>query len=163
MRPGTEALATLAAVLSLAGCAGDPAISATTVLNYQQCQGLNPGLTRVDYSAVAGIRGSTLLQMTKPEAPSPAPPADDDLLLVAISRGEQPTPGYALSLEGAERRDGTVVVSVHWKTPESGAVLPQMLTHPCLVVGLVLGQPDPGLTRVEAVDQSGTNLGSLAL
>lgn len=149
-RPPALALAVL-----LGGCAGEQSLNATTVLSYDQCQGIDSGLTRVDYAEVAGIRGSTLLDMSRPE-----PDADnDDLLLVAISRGRQPTPGYSFSLEDARRRDGTAVVSVGWRTPDSGAVLPQVLTHPCLVVGL----PASGLERVEAVDTSGESLGSLDL
>lgn len=141
--------------LLLGGCAGEQGLSATTVLSYDQCQGIDAGLTRVDYAQVAGIRGSTLLDMTRPEPDA----GNDDLLLVAISRGRQPTPGYSFTLEDARRRNGTAVVSVRWRTPESGAVLPQVLTHPCLVVGL----PVSGLERVEAVDTSGASLGSLDL
>jgi hypothetical protein len=164
-KPG--AAAALALGLTFAGGCADSSVEAVTVLNYNHCRGLEAGLTRVDYAAVAGIRGSTLLSMTEPEqnrpegADQPGNPAEpgDDLLLVAISRGRQPTPGYAFALEGARRQDGTAVVSVRWDTPESGAVLAQVMTHPCLVVSL----PGTGLTRVEAVDQSGTSLGSLDL
>ena len=152
-----DVCARLAALLILAGgCAEDAAtLNVTTVLNYNQCQGLEPGLTSVDYAAVAGIRGGTLLGMTQPDDTDP----DDDLLLVAISRGQQPTPGYGFTLEEARREGGTAVVSVRWKTPEPGAVLAQMMTHPCLVIGL---EPE-GLTRVEVVDQTGVSLGTLDL
>lgn len=148
------ALGALGAAM-LGGCADDSAVTATTVLNYNQCQGLEAGLTRVDYAAVAGIRGGTLLGMSRPKGDAQG----DDLLLVAISRGRQPTPGYGFTLEGAHRRDSTVVISVNWETPASGAVLPQTLTHPCLVVGL----PRAGFERVEAVDQTGESLGELEL
>lgn len=142
-------------VLALAGCAGGSTLPATTVLAYDQCQGLSPGLTRVDFGAVAGIRGSTLLSMT----PNEASQAPEQTLLVAISRGRQPTPGYTLSLTGARRDNGTAIIDVSWTTPPAGAVLAQMLTHPCLVVGLMEGD----LKRVEARDQSGTTLGTLDL
>lgn len=153
----TFELRTTLAVLAIAavGCAQNASLEATTVLNYNQCQGLEAGLTLVDYESVAGIRGGTLLSITVPEDPGEG----GDLLLVAISRGEQPTPGYGLSLEDTQRRDGTAVVTVHWKTPEPGAVLAQMITHPCLVVGL----PRNGVARIEAEDQTGTRLGSLDL
>jgi len=147
--------AALLAALLLGGCAGDRSLNATTVLSYDQCQGIDAGLTQVDYAQVAGIRGSTLLDMSRPEPEA----GDDDLLLIAISRGRQPTPGYGFTLEDAQRRNGTAVVSLGWRTPESGAVLPQVLTHPCLVVGL----PRSGIERVEAVDSSGTELGILDL
>ena len=140
-------------VAALTGCANGSALSASTVLAYDQCQGLSPGLTRVDYQAVAGIRGSTLLSMTGADGETAA----DDTLLVAISRGQQPTPGYAMSLAGARRENGTAVIEVRWETPPVGAVLAQMLTHPCLVVGI----SEPDIRRVEAQDQNGTSLGTL--
>ena len=154
----TTARAALAATLALGvGCADDAAIDAVTVLNYNRCQGLDAGLTRVDYAAVAGIRGGTLLGLTDREGDDAAP--DENLLLVAISRGRQPTPGYGFTLEDAYRDGPTAVIRVRWETPESGAVLAQTLTHPCLVVGL----PATGLQRVEALDQRGDRLGSLEL
>lgn len=150
--------ATLVAGLVLcAGCADDAAVDATTVLNYNRCQGLDAGLTRVDYAAVAGIRGGTLLGMSASDGNEAA--GDDDVLLVAISRGRQPTPGYGFTLEEAYRDGTTAVVRVRWETPEAGAVLPQTLTHPCLVVGL----PRDAFQRVEAVDQRGVEIGSLEL
>lgn len=149
--------AALAGLLAVsAGCAGKGGVEASTVLAYDQCQGLDMGLTRVSYADVAGIRGGTLLNLSEPESSTPAA---EGLLLVAISRGRQPTPGYALSLAGARRQDDTAIVEVHWDTPEPGAVLAQMMTHPCLVVAL----PKDDFRRVEAVDQSGRSLGSLDL
>lgn len=152
------ALAALAASLMLlAGCGDDSSVNAATVLNYNRCQGLDAGLTRVDYAAVAGIRGGALLGATDRDGTEVT--QDDDLLLVAISRGRQPTPGYGLTLEEARRDGARVVIRVQWETPQSGAVLPQTLTHPCLVVGL----PRNDFERVEAVDQHGKPLGSLEL
>ena len=147
-----------ALILLCSGCARNAAVEATTVLNYNQCQGLEAGLTMVDYDDVAGIRGGTLLGMTG-AADSQGEDSSTDLVLVAISRGEQPTPGYGFTLEDTQRENGTAVVSISWKAPEAGSVLAQMTTHPCLVVGL----PRNGIRRVEAVDQSGASLGSLEL
>lgn len=148
----------VALIVSGSGCARNGSLDATTVLNYNQCQGLEAGLTLVDYEDVAAIRGGTLLGMTDPEEAEPED-GSSDLVLVAISRGEQPTPGYGFSLEDTRRENGTAVVSIRWKTPEAGSVLAQMTTHPCLVVGL----PRDGVQRVEAVDQSGESLGSVEL
>lgn len=146
----------LALTLAFGGCAGNAGLEAVSVLSYDQCQGIGDGLTRVSYADVAGIRGSTLLDLSAPDAAGPQ--GEDDVLLVAISRGQQPTPGYRLTLEGAHRREDTAVIEVHWSTPESGAVLAQVMTHPCLVVGL-----SADVARVEAVDQTGADLGSLTL
>lgn len=143
-------------LIALTGCAGGRGLEVTSLLSYDQCQGIDSGLTPVDYADVAKIRGSRLLDMQRG---SDAEPAADDLLLVAVSRGRQPTAGYALTLAGAHRRDGTAVIVVSWKTPASGAVLAQVMTHPCLVVGLARD----GVSEVVAVDQSGDSLGRLTL
>jgi len=142
------------------GCAGGPGMDATTVLSYDQCQGIDTGLTRVSYPDVAGIRGSTLLNMTRSDEPAaPAGEAGSPALLVAISRGQQPTPGYSMTLADAQRVADKAVLTVRWQTPDSGAVLAQVMTHPCLVVGL----PEQGITQVEAVDQYCDSIGTLAL
>ena len=56
--------------------------------------------------------------------------------MFAISKGPMPTPGYAMTLEGATLSDGVLTVRAQWQTPEPDAVLPQVLTHPCVVVAL---------------------------
>lgn len=144
---------------SLAGCAGGTRLDASTLLAYDQCQGVDTGLTRVDYPDVAGMRGSTLLDLSRSDEPADDAGGDSPALLIAISRGRQPTPGYGLSLVEARRFGNRAVIEVRWRTPESGAVLAQVMTHPCLVVGL----PEQGLERVEAVDQAGDSLGTLDL
>lgn len=164
----------LAAAVS---CAGDPAVEATTVLTYNQCEGLEAGVVRVDYEAVADIRGSRLLQTVPSDDPAGAADAADSVagaqgqagngttadprapLLVAISRGPQPTPGYGLTLEQAYRRDGTATVVVRWEAPGPDAVLAQMMTHPCLVVAL----PKADFTRVEVVNTEGEPLGAIEI
>ncbi|MEQ8859429.1 MAG: protease complex subunit PrcB family protein [Pseudomonadales bacterium] len=148
----------LAAVMLLAsGCGAGPRIDATSVLSYDRCRGIDAGITRVDFADVAGIRGGTLLNMTRPQPDADG--AADEPLLVAISRGRQSTPGYAMTLEDARRRGTTALVTVTWATPGPGAVLEEKLTHPCLVVALPRGE----LTRIEAVDQNDNPLGSLDL
>lgn len=142
------------------GCAGGHGVEATAVLEYDQCHGLEAGLTRVDYAAVAGLRGGRLLSMPDTGDTAAEPPeAGRDALMVAVSRGPQPTPGYALSLEGATRQGDTAIISVHWKTPGPDAVLAQVITHPCLVVGL----PGGVFRKVDVVDQTGEAIGSLTL
>lgn len=162
-RTGAGSAGWLVLLAVLAGCAGDGELAAETVLNYDQCQGIDSGLTVVDYADVAGVRGSRLLDMSGDDgAADPASEAaeeDGGLVLIAISRGRQPTPGYRLTLAGAERHDSTALVTVLWETPASGSVLPQAISHPCLVVSL----PRSGLRRVEALDQAGTPLGAVEL
>ncbi|MFU8814416.1 MAG: protease complex subunit PrcB family protein [Pseudomonadales bacterium] len=143
------------AVLAV-GCAAEANLRAETVLNHHHCEGLEPGVTRVDLPTVAAIRGSNLLS-----APGGAATAEGDteLLMIAISRGQQATAGYGWSLEGARVEGATAVVDVHWQTPDPDAMVAQVITHPCLVVGL----PHEGLSRVEVRDQTGEPVGSVDL
>ena len=150
----------------LAGCAGEPHLGTRTVLEFDQCQGIDAGLSRVRTHDLAGIRGSTLLRMTDGGAeadPASAGSAQDpgagEPLLIAVSRGRQPTSGYRLSLEDAVRQGDTGLLRLHWEVPPSGSVLPQVMTHPCIVVSV-----DPqALARVEARDQTGAVIGALEL
>jgi hypothetical protein len=143
-------------VTGIGGCARHQ-LAATVVLSHGNCQGAADGVAEVSFADVARLRGSTLLSMTAPEA---GPATDEpDLLLVSISRGRQPTPGYALTLEGASLRDRTATLSLDWQTPDPSAVLAQVVTRPCLVVGM----ERHGIERVRAVDQHGEVLGELAL
>jgi hypothetical protein len=154
LRRSAGALAAL--LLAASGCASDGGLQATTVLDHDQCHHLEPGLTRVDWDTVAAIRGSTLLGMTRPPEQQST---GQDPLLVALSRGQQPTPGYGFTLEGAHRQGDMAVIEVRWRTPAGDALLPQVITHPCLVVGLSGAAPE----RVEARDQTGQVLGSVTL
>jgi hypothetical protein len=144
--------------LAAAGCEVDPTIEATTVLGHDQCQSLEAGVTRVDWDTVGAWRHGHLL-----DAPGNGSTEehDRDLLLIAISRGEQPTAGYRLDLTGVRREPGTAVIDVQWDTPEPDAMVAQVLTHPCLVIGLDETGID-GLNRVEARDQHGTVIGAIS-
>jgi hypothetical protein len=119
-------------------------------------QSANPG-TQDSADGEPGTENDTRAQ----ERTASEGTAADDAgpLLVAISRGQQPTPGYGLSLEAAHRSDATALVEVRWRTPAPDAVLAQVVTHPCLVVAL----PDAGFERVEARTVDGDTLGTLRL
>ena len=139
--------------LGMAGCAGPTPIEAVAVLQHGQCQSVDAGVTRVDYADLARIRGSNLLSLSKPEGEETT-----DLLLVAISRGQQPTAGYALSLDSAFAEGTTALIRVIWDSPPADAVLAQVITHPCLVVGL----PSASFSKVRVVDQDLDELGRLS-
>jgi hypothetical protein len=149
------ALALLMPMLA-GGCNTDPAIEATAVLNHDQCQGLEAGVTLVDRDAVAAIRERNLLGTSDGNRVP-----DGDLLMVAISRGEQPTAGYGFGLDGVHREPGTAVIDVTWTMPAPDAMVAQVITHPCLVVGIAESDID-GLGRIEARDQYGTVIGSIS-
>jgi hypothetical protein len=162
MRPeplkAVSAAAIVMFALLAAGCDRQRAIEATTVLSDEHCQGLPAGVTPVTWIDVDALRHGHLL--------GNAPPAtndarDEDLLLFAISRGEQPTGGYVLRLEAIRREPGGAVIDIHWSMPPADAMVAQVITHPCLVVGIPQQHLD-GLQKVEVRDQHGTLLGSAA-
>lgn len=142
------------ALLTAAGCAPMPEIALTEMLNSGDCRNATAGLSRIDLARVAALKGNRLIGISEP-----TPAAGPELLLLLVSRGEQPTPGYGFELDGASRDGGLLSLEVRWRTPDPDQVLAQMLTSPCLVVGLEPG----GFERVRAVDQNGTLIGELAL
>lgn len=125
------------------------------MLKFEQCKDLAPGLTLVGYQGLARIRGGEFVAPTAGGAAG----IDASVVLVAVSRGAQPTPGYGFALTAATRTGTTAELRLHWSEPPDDAVLAQVITHPCLVVAL----PRAGLARVVAIDQAGEPIGSLAL
>jgi hypothetical protein len=81
------------------------------------------------------------------------------LTLVAISKGQQTTAGFDLSVMGdAALEEMVVTIPVTWTEPASEAIVPQTLTNPCVIVGLPRGQ----YTLIRAVDQYGNEIGRAA-
>jgi hypothetical protein len=103
------------------------------------------------------VRGARLLA-----APSePVAPAEStqEVLLVAVFNGEQPTPGYGFELSEAFVEADQVVLNYRWLTPSPGAVMAQMITSPCSVIQI---NDAEGITSVSALID-GVELGRLAL
>ncbi len=140
---------------SVLGCSMGDTLATVEVLNHGNCQTLESGISVVSYADIAKIRGSKLIDMTVLEQPSETP----DLLLLAVSNGEQPTPGYQFSLADAYLNRETAVIEIFWTEPEADAVLPQVMTHPCLVVGMETGS----YRRVQVIDHTGKLIGELSL
>ncbi len=74
---------------------------------------------------------------------SPAVPAVDfdHSLVLRLSMGQQPNPGYrmgvtAAHVDGASRR---LVFDTVWATPEPGRMYPAMVTQPCVIVSVPRG------------------------
>lgn len=74
--------------------------------------------------------------------------------VLRMAMGEKPTGGYDLDLAqtAASVTDGTLVIRIDWIEPAPGAMVPQMITAPCLLVRV----PRNGYGRVAVVDQHGT-------
>ena len=73
----------------------------------------------------------------------------EGILLVAM--GRKPTAGYALELnrEYAVLSDDTAVLSVSWIDPPKGAILPQIITSPCMAIIL----PKGSYSQIQVIDQ----------
>ena len=124
------------------------------IFNLDYCTGVAAGVRIVAAADLPGIHGGAL------DLPG-GEPAPDTTLFV-ISRGDQPTPGYGFVLadfQSAEEAPETARLTVNWRTPPRDAILPQVITHPCVVVGL----PRGSLRRIEVFDQHGTEVGSVDL
>ena len=139
--------------VSQTACTTATELTAVEVLNHTQCQLLDAGVTQIDHDQIADIRGG-LIQTNPPQSEIEA-----TLDLFAVSKGQQPTPGYHLALVGASERERTATIEITWSQPPANALLAQVITHPCIVVGLTPGT----YTRVRAVQDNGRTVGELAL
>lgn len=152
----------LFAIITLSGCR-DESVQLTEVLNYGNCSGLSAGIRTVTLDEVAKLRGMTMFggEFGGGSAPDATAPVDQTGMpvLIAVSRGEQPSAGYSLSLRQGQMKDDTLQINVEWKAPSADAMTAQVITHPCLVVGL----PDPAPAHVEVVTTAGEVIGSLSL
>lgn len=64
--------------------------------------------------------------------------ADDDHHLLLVSMGQQSSAGYSLTLLSttAPLIDGMVSLQVAWNSPPADMMVAQVVTEPCLVLGL---------------------------
>ncbi len=141
-------------VAALYGCSGSDDVSLVEVLNHDQCRMSQAGTEVVSIEDVARIRGGRLL--SAPDEPATTP---TDLLLVAVSRGQQPTPGYGFELVAGTMKGDAVTVRLAWNQPPADAVLAQVITNPCIVIGL----EGEGFSRLRVIDQDDTPLGEIVL
>jgi hypothetical protein len=141
--------------LLAAGCEVERPFDATTVLSDEHCHGLAAGVTQIAWTDVDALRQGNMLG----DPPAGGGARDEDLLLFAISRGEQPTGGFVMRLEATRREPGAAVIDIHWAMPAPDVMVAQVITHPCLVVGVTRDDLE-GLDRVEVRDQHGTVVGS---
>ncbi len=151
----TSNQAGLCVLLSLGGAACSTAsIPVTELLNNGNCNGLEAGVQAVTLEEVAGLRGRKMIVSSTTPADKPS----ETQRLIAISRGEQPTAGYALELVSVQTATGErIEVTVRWHEPAADAVVAQVLTRPCMVLGL----PDAAIGPVSVKLEDGSPLGGL--
>ncbi len=147
-------LSAISALLVLfSGCAAkDTPLAVTELVNHTQCQLVSAGVSQLSANQLPGVGGSRLLAAPG-SASGPQVPADTQAI-VAISRGQQPTPGYRFTLAHASLvNPDEVEIRLSWQQPAPDAVLAQMLTHPCIVLAVPATQTP--LRRVRVADNNG--------
>jgi PrcB C-terminal len=141
------------AVALLYGCVDTRHVSVMTVLDHGNCGTGETGVRLIDYPQLAQLRGARLLAMSGDDATA------RPVQLIAIMPGPYPTTGYALRLANPEPElADPLLLHVDLSKPPQGAVLAQVVTHPCLVVGI----DDAAVHRVR-VDVDSTLLGEVDL
>jgi PrcB C-terminal len=141
--------------LALCGCAQADRIDLTTVLSNGNCQTSAIGVREIDYTVLAAYRGTRLLDMSQSNEAEAHP-----VRLVAIASGDYPTPGYSLAIDSEPKLQGNeLTIAVKLSKPAPDAILAQMITRPCLVVGIA----DPRVVRVRVVGDSDRSIGELTL
>ncbi len=116
-----------------AACNGQKPV-VTELLNYDQCQQLEPGAAQISLGELAGVRGSRLL--TPPGSSQPArnletPP---HVILVAVYHGTRPTAGYNLELLSAKQNGDHLRLEYTMHSPAPDMAVAQVVTSPCSVV-----------------------------
>ena len=73
--------------------------------------------------------------------------------VIVISMGQKPTPSYAVDVpEGSVTLKGTsLTISAVWQQPREGAILPQVITSPCIAITV----PNVPYSTVKVENQSG--------
>ena len=138
------ATALIAATASIAGCADAHHVEVMTVLTHGNCQTNETGVHVIDYATLATFRGTHLIGMTE-SADATSNPAH----LIAIVPAQFPTAGYSVQLQdGPTLSDSLLTIAIKIDRPPADAILAQMITHPCLVVGIA----DPAVARVRVVN-----------
>ena len=135
------------------GCTQPNTPEVVSVLSHTNCEISNAGVQKIQYSDIAVIRGSIMLDSSIDESQQDA----ENLIFLVLSNGEQATTGYKLSLAGpAKFVKEQLEVPVIWQVPAPETMQAQVLTHPCLVIALEW----QGKGTIRFIDQSGQVMGS---
>ncbi|MFT7651550.1 MAG: hypothetical protein ACI9ON_000645 [Limisphaerales bacterium] len=113
-------------ICALTGCTPG-VVEVTEVLNYQSCKTIQSGAKWVDFEQLAELRGAVITEETLA--------LPKGLHLLAVSKGTQPTAGYAFGLLNSDADRRALNIRLSWQQPTSG-MHAQTLTSPCIVIGI---------------------------
>ena len=148
-------------IAAAAGCAGtaenpraNPSVMAEVLYQGNACSRHMAGAVWIDnlkdYESFLGKIGKETLGARSENAARVDFQKSGVLL---IHMGQKPTTGYEMTLGEApvSVSRGVALVSVNWVQPPADALLPQMITRPCILIRL----PRAGYTDIRITDQSG--------
>ena len=136
------------------GCADAHPIQIMTGLANGNCKTTQPGVRLIDYAGLAELRGTHLIGMSE----APADASATTLHLIAIVPPASPTAGYGLTLaESQVALADPLTLRINVVKPNPDAMVAQMITHPCLVVGI----ESDAIKHVRVVDDAGHLIGEV--
>ncbi len=132
--------------LCAGGCTNAHHVDVMTVLTRGHCDSAKTGVHLIDFATLATFRGTHLIGMTESHETTTHPAH-----LIAIVPAQYPTAGYRVNLlDGTALTDKRLTINVAIERPPDGAMLAQMITQPCLVVGIA----DPAVSRVRVMHEA---------
>jgi hypothetical protein len=153
----------LPSVLLLSGCAGAFGnasvalkIEAETIFSSSNFDGLDQTAGTIwinnEKELASIVSKINRLKIGGNAEPSPVVDFEHDGVML-VHMGRKPTIGYGIELvsKQIEIQDQVATVRVGWAEPSQGAVLAQMITHPCIMIRMNRGS----YTVVRVVDQNG--------
>ncbi len=145
------------ALLAMGACSSTPTpLAVTEHKAAARCAGVSEGLTQMTEGGLQRLQRRQFLTESAEQPQSSSQAATQ--LLVAVSHGDQPSPGYGFELRSATLSNGVAELNLHWVTPPAGQPQATVMTSPCLVLALPKGE----YRKVVAQDQNGP-IGSLDL
>lgn len=139
-------IALIAASSLSGGCAEAHHVEIMTVLANGNCQTTDTGVHLIDFVTLATFRGTHLIGMTES-----ADAARNPAHLIAIVPAQYPTAGYSVQLlDESALSEKLLTIKIRIERPPSNAMLAQVITHPCLVVGIA----DPAVGRVRVMNDA---------
>ena len=148
-------LAGLVAISGAAPAVSPPVLEVVSLFASLDCGGVaeEAGATWVKDEAEYQVMLQKIMASQPGGASGLAPVDFSRQGVLCLAMGYKPTAGFSLSLASGDLSvdHGTATLRVTWNEPPAGALVPQMLTSPCLLVRL----PRAGFSRVRVVDQSG--------
>ena len=115
-------------------------VQAQVIYRGIQCPAIQPGI-QVIRDAISWTdwqrQRQQMFFLASNEPEDAAPDLDfGQASVIVISMGQKPTPGYTVDVpEGSVALQGTLLtINTIWQQPPEGAILPQVITSPCIAI-----------------------------